>query len=789
MQAVKQFIENSYSLNPHDYITYYLKPDYSIDNKDNISIANSFSYLYKSMFKRINSINLKETKIELQKQIYYTIVLKRNDARFYISIPKSHSSMIKSKMATVWPKAELRVEDLPLILDVGGNIQAGELVQRDYNFKSLECSTNDLYPLTNMLGIVKSLGDDEEVRVNIVIEPYGKVNWIEKSKYQLEDFKQGKEKDVVRSNGEKAFNTAINVADKCVDIFLEIQNTFLEMTMGLLMMDSTEKKKKDEISININDKSKDSKLSELSTYTRYKLNSEVFKARILITSKGKDTAKNKLNIMHIANSYRDLQGDNELILMMMKEKEATKEVINLNSKLIRISKNNIFSDKEIAKFIQLPQKDLQREYGLDRIDTREVSIPVELQNGKVRIGIVEQQGISTTSTFNDNYNVVPRTTVVVGPQGSGKTTILARIGNDDYKARYSNFILDYVEDCQTAREVMARIPTKDTIIYDVGAKGNTLSFSFNEVSKLITEDMDIWTRVRYANLLSDQLELVLNTIKTEGITELTAPMLRYLHAASMVTFIKPGATINEVFKVVKNHKVRAEAVAYAKHTRIFRLDDEIFTDLKELDKVEKGKVVGTRTDLTVGIENRITMLLKNPDIKEMLSNEVNPQDDFTKYIEEGKTIIVMIPQNRFPNATIRDILAVYYFSRLWLTVQLRTDNKHARLCNVIVDEIGQIETLSKFVGDYCTEFRRHRLGLTIAAHHLEQLKGLLKQLTSSGASYMLLAGIEKKNIEALKEEIKPFTLDDVLGLKSHTSLNVVNYGNQYARFIAKQPIK
>ena len=788
MQVIKRFIDNSYSLDPHDYITYYLKPDYAIDNKDNISIANSLAYIYKPMFKRINSINFKETKIELPKQIYYTIILKKNAAKFYITMPKSHSSMIKSKMATVWPKAELRTEELPPILNVGGNIQVGELIQRDYSFKSLQCSTNDLYPLTNMLGIIRSLRDDEEVRVNIIIEPFGKMNWVEKSKYQLEDFKQGKEKDVVRSNGEKAFNTAIDILDKGVDIFLDIQNTFLEMTMGLLMMDSPKEKKKKEISININDCMKENRLAELSSYTHYKFNSEVFKARIIITAQGKDTSKNKLNIMHIANSYRDLQGDNELILMMKKDKEATKEVINLNSKLVRVSKNNIFSDKEIAKFIQLPQKDLQREYSLDRIDTREVSIPKELQDGKVRIGIVEQQGVSTVSTFNDNYNVVPRTTVVVGPQGSGKTTILKRIGSDNYKAGYSNFILDYVENCETAREVAAEIPDKDKVIYEVGARESNLSLAFNEVSKLIKEDMDVWTRIRYANLLAEQLELLLNAITTEGITELTAPMLRYLHAASMVTFIRPGAVINDVFKVVKNHKVRAEAVAYAKHTRVFRLDDEVFSDLAELDKIEKGKVVGTRTDLTVGIENRITMLLKNPDIKEMLCNEVNPDDDFTKYIEEGKTIVIIIPQNRFPNAVIRDVLAVYYFSRLWLTVQLRTNNKHARLCNVIIDEIGRIETLSKFVGAYCTEFRRHHLGLTIAAHHLEQLKGLLKQLTSSGASYMLLAGIEKKNIKALEEEIKPFTLEDVLNLKTHTSLNIINYGNQYARFIAKQPV-
>ena len=38
--------------------------------------------------------------------------------------------------------------------------------------------------------LVFILNNDEEVRVNIVIEPFGKLNWIEKSKYQLYQIKK-----------------------------------------------------------------------------------------------------------------------------------------------------------------------------------------------------------------------------------------------------------------------------------------------------------------------------------------------------------------------------------------------------------------------------------------------------------------------------------------------------------------------------------------------------------------------------------------------------------------------
>jgi len=45
-----------------------------------------------------------------------------------------------------------------------------------------------------------------------------------------------------------------------------------------------------------------------------------------------------------------------------------------------------------------------------------------------------------------------------------------------------------------------------------------------------------------------------------------------------------------------------------------------------------------------------------------------------------------------------------------------------------------------------------------------------------------------ENLIAITEEIRPFTIEEGLQLRPVHSLKVINYGNQYARFISKMPM-
>lgn len=766
------------------FTIYKIVPDYNLTNNNNIALVNVFSSIYKTPRQRFSF----QRGYELPNQVYFDIVFKKGQANFYLSVKEEFEDLLKNKMDTIWDKAEItKVNDIESMNFK--NTEVCELILKDYNFKSLSVGRGDLYPLTNMMGILKMLSDNETVRVNIAIEPTKRSNWVDIAKDEYKQYENGKIVNNDTDKREELIKLGFTGAEAIVNLYIEMRLLLLESILGIITTDE----KEDEFNINLKIDSleeikKANKYSGLTSETNYKMTSEVFKVRISILSSSLDSSRAKLNMLSVANSYKDLNSDNALVIKLLTRKQQESLFNDVMENYIKPSKHCILSDKEVSKLIQLPQKNLQNEYKIQSIDTREVEIPEQLQNGLVRIGIAEKQGKKITAYWSKDKNVMALSKVFIGPQNAGKTTAVKRTVKDCYKARYSNIVIDFIENCQTSKEIEEVILDKDKIILELGNKDYIPALAYNEVSNMISEDMDSWDRVNYSNLISEQVEYLINAVTDAGTGELTAPMIRYLHAASMVTFIRPGATINDVFLVLRRWDKRNEAIRYAKYSNCFEKDDDIFYDLEELHERDKeGKIIGTRESLIIGILNRIVILQKNPFIKAMLGADINKEDNITKWIEEGKSIFIHIPQTKFPNQNTRDILTTFFISRIWLAVQMRENNKDARLCNVIFDEVHQVPTTARFLSNHITEFRRHRLGLILSCHYLKQMRELLIALKSSGASYVLMAGTEKENLEALKEEILPFTVEEGMKLKPHTSINVVNYGNQYAKFITSLP--
>lgn len=766
------------------FTIYKIVPDYNLTNNNNITLVNVFSSIYKTPRQRFSF----QRGYELPNQVYFDIVFKKGQANFYLSVKEEFEDLLKNKMDTIWDKAEItKVNDIESMNFK--NTEVCELILKDYNFKSLSVGRGDLYPLTNMMGILKMLSDNETVRVNIAIEPTKRSNWVDIAQDEYKQYENGKIVNNDTDKRDELIKLGFTGAEAIVNLYIEMRLLLLESILGIITTDE----KEDKLNINLKIDSleeikKVNKYSGLTPETNYKMTSEVFKVRISILSSSLDNSRAKLNMLSIANSYKDLNNDNALVIKLLTRKQQENLFNDVMENYIKPSKHCILSDKEVSKLIQLPQKDLQNEYKIQSIDTREVDIPNQLQNGLVRIGIADKQGKKITTYWSKDKNVMALSKVFVGPQNAGKTTAVKRTVKDCYRAGYSNIVIDFIENCQTSKEIEEVISDKDKVILELGNKSYIPSLAYNEVSNMITEDMDSWDRINYANLIAEQVEYLINAVTDASTGELTAPMIRYLHAASMITFIRPGATINDMFLVLRRWDKRNEAIRYAKYSGCFEKDDDIFYDLEELhERNKEGKIIGTRESLIIGILNRIVILQKNPFIKAMLGTDINKEDNISKWIEEGKSIFIHIPQTKFPNQNTRDILTTFFISRIWLAVQLRENNKDARLCNLILDEVHQVPTTARFLSNHITEFRRHRLGLILSCHYLKQMRELLIALKSSGASYVLIAGTEKENLETLREEILPFTIEEGMKLKPHTSINVVNYGNQYAKFITSLP--
>ena len=795
--------------------SYSIKVEGGVNNRETLALVNSMASTYAPPKYRLSNINIKSNNLaQLRKpsKIYWDIIFTKREVKFYISMDECNEDTIINKAKTTWnrckiSKLDITDHDLKKI-DMKTDIDkcaACEMVLKTYNYKSLNTDLSNQYPLTNMLGIVRALKDDEFVRVNVAIEPTSRLNWISQAKDEIKSFNQGKIINNEIGLREQMIKLGLGAFETAADFYIEYKMLLLECIFGVFFPEglnlsedihtkdkgrsttiakSSSKAKRLEL-INEDDDIIERAYSRTSS-SNYKTTATTFKTKISIISQSNDADRSRINMLAIGSAYKDLTDDNELVMRMYSKNETAKCIHDIMINEVEIGKKCILSDKEICKMIQLPQKGLQEEYKMDVIDTREMDIPKELTGGNIRICEVDEpsKNRKIVATFPKDTNLLARKTVLLGGENSGKTTQLMRLSKDFYHAKISNFVIDHQENGKLTETISKPIPDKDKIIYDV--YNDMPALAFTEISKLITEDMNGMLRLDYANMIAQQVILFVNSITDEETGRLTGRMRRFLHSASMVTFIRPKATINDVFEVLRNYKKRNEALRYARYSKLFDEDDDIFTDLEELHKREdKGKIVGTREDLITGIINRINALKQNPKIKAMLKKEYDENDDIDKYIQTGKSIFVKIPQNKFPDDDTRDMLAVFYFSRLWLTVQIRDENKDSRLCHVVLDEIKALPTLATFMEKHITEFRRHRLALTISAHGLAQFGKLLKQLKDSGANFIILSPTEKNNIELLKEEISPFTIEEALNLKPHHGLCVINYGNRYAKFIGR----
>lgn len=766
----------------HDYVTYKLIPDVSIKNANNDMLAQIMATCYQTPLQRLNKKGMNEVT-----KFYFDIELSKDSASFYLTVPQNVEEMVINKAKTIWPKANIHEEALENEFN-DSTTDLAELVLKDYNFKSLSTDKGDLFPLTNIMAITKTLTEDEHVRISLCFEPLKRTNWIAKADSEHKAFKSGKRMDREISKSEQLMKLGVKGAEMLVNCYIGYKMLIFEAILGTIIPDSPEEQKQ---IINITLNNEDlmlNKLDGINHQSTYKRTAEAFKTRILILSDSKDKQRRKAGILMAYNAFKDLTGDNELVMRLLDHK-------HIKSALIRDfggSEDCILCDKEVAKLIQLPQITLQKLYGVENIETREVQLPTETLKGKIRVAEVRlsSQNKTVTTYFSDDVKKVSFTNVFMGPEGCGKTTQIKRLAKECSWQGYSNILIDFIEDNKLAKEVKAAIDPNKVITLKIGDKGFIPALAYNEVSKLITEDTDSWMKIHYASMIAEQVEYLINSITSSTTGELSDAMVRLLNAACRIVFVKPNTTIGDVLDVLLRHDKRVKAVEYAK--TVYKPDSNLFFELDSINEYEKGgkKVIGTKTAnrSLEGVLSRFTQLTKVPFLEAMLQADIDPSHDFDKWIQEGKSIFIMIPQNLFPNPKTRDIITTYFVTRIWLAAQIREDNSDSRLCNLIFDEVHQMPNTASFIAEHVNEFRRHRLGLTISCHYLGQFAALEEAMLSKRTNYIICQGTQKDNVKKLKEEIAPFTLDDLAKLKLHEAICSINYTSNRHNFIGKLPI-
>lgn len=769
MKSIK--LSKYFELVKPEYVYIQVIPHKSIRNYNSVNIAKAIAYTFKKANKLIK-IEQKKLFFKTNFKISYVIDIKKNNASFYFIVPKPFINVILEKMYEIWSKATIKVLDKALD-GFTANAEYYELSYKKEDALSLSTDFRSNEPLNSILNVMNVMKDDDRIAIiyNFIANP--QFNWIDRYNNTMTKIKENKsiDKNIFSFNA-ICRNTLIYLLDT-ISAVIEVINDF---TGG-----NTDNSKESMYNAILGILEKQ---EELSIATKKKKDSTVINTQIGVVSDSIDDTRKNNNVMAITQSFRAIDGDNELIADKVK-KHFEVEQYNFNTKI------STLSVEESANLIQIPARTLLEQHKIDHVKVEETTVPDKLKTGYISLGENKNKGNKIKTYLEDDYDIGSLPLMILGRQGGGKSTYLANYCKYAIERNESIFVLDYIKNCEMSRDIEKVVSKDKLVILDFSKHENLQSFAYNELK--FKEDT-FESRYEIANKKSQlTLELV-NSINLNG-DPFSPKMERFLMSACDIVFtIKENATFKDIIRCLTDFKYREHIIESIQDDYRKYFEEDIST-LEELDDWSKptkdnpSEKIGTRESKIEGILDRMTLLKRDFYLKMMFNKSPDNNVNFIDLMEQGKVVLIRLPQSKFKKY-VKNVICTFLITKIWTSVEARGEiYKKPTRSHIIIDELSQIHTAEMYLDSIITETRKYGFKPVLTGQRLFQLsKEFIEDLKSAGASFMLLKGSLKEDFNYFKEEIgEDFTYEDLDSMEQYSSLNLIQYSQGFSSFITKLP--
>lgn len=718
-------------------------------NYNSSDIAKTISTIYKTMNKRIQYDN-KHFIIEAHMKICYIIEISKDKIGFYFILPEQYVSILSEKILSVWAKSSIEIVDIP---DINvGNIYY-QLKYKNLDTFSLNIDRKTNQPIDSILHTKNMFTDTDNVFVIY--------NFINKSDY---GWAVTCDKNIQKLSNNESIKKEIGAGTILFKIIYNTLDFINKVIEGLI----DNNKINNEINV-FNDlvttlRNNNKKPSENTKRKKY---DSIIGVQILITGNNENVIKT------ICNTYNCLSDDNELI----GEKVFNK--INLLDYKYKNVNTNVCSISECQNFIQLPSKellDINKEV-IKSNNVQEFAISKVLTTGYIWCGKTKYNNDIVDCYLSNEKEINNLPLVLLGSMGAGKTHYLGNYANCVINNSNDGLIvIDFIKNCELSEYIESVCPKDRLINIDLSNPNKRQSFCFNEID--ITKCKTTNDILEASSLISQEMVRFIDCINTTS-DPLSSKMRRYLTSACNIVFTQPNACLKDVVSFLTNQEFR--------HETIDKLNPQLTTKLQEeIDNaytLDDGKT-GTKDNKIEGVLDRINLLKEDYKLKSMFNMPPENNYNFIDLMDNGCVTLIKMPQSHFKRSH-RNILSTFFISKIWLACEQRGARKEELLRNhLIIDEVFDCPTAFNVLNDMLVQVRKFRLKLCFTSHYLNQLNIIKEQLKASGASYMLMQGVDKKNFVELEDELYPFTVNDLLNLKQYHSLNLIKTRNGYEKFVS-----
>ena len=755
-------ISKYFELVKPEYVFFKLTPHTSCRNNSSDKLAQLVNKLYIDFTKRVYREE-KKLFFKTDAKISYYIYLEKHKAEFYFIVPAPYKRLFKEKISDTWRNIEIKeVKELPQFSE--NSTKYGlRYKKEDALSLSVDKRNNDL--LSSTLNIMEILESDTNDKIGIIY------NFIPSSPTILNSFREY-HKEVMEKHKK---HIPLDKDKKNIWYIVKVAFNFLINTVDNLL-EATQKDLKQPIQNNITIVQN----RELSKTTYKKENCTLCRSQIVVMSESDNINNQEINARAVAESFAIIDEDNSLTY------EEIKKDFNILDATIPVKVLDT-SIQECQNFLQLPGRELLKQFNdIEHLKVLENPVPSELQSGFFRLGNVKVKETNTEAYKSNDSQLSRLGMAYLGSMGAGKTTFMVNNAKDIINAGHGLVCIDIINNCELSESIKAITQKSKLVEIDCSNPNQLQSFAFNEIK--INDSMSDYEKISNATLHTQQIAVLLDAINDDT-SSLSPKMLKYLYAAGTVVFVsKYNASLKDVINCLTIPSKRKYFIDNLSDSLKELLEDEIYT-LMELDKVEKNGSISNNDSKVEGIIDRSIHLKTSSHTKLSFMKDSDNNYDFTELLAQNKIICLKIEESKFPSKMIRNIIATFYLSKIWLSKQLLATTKQPKTF-LLFDEFYKCHNCQLLYQDIFVEARKFDLVSIVALHYLNQLTQQCKEaLKASGTSYLLLQGADVKAYQDLKSNLIQFGYEeeDLLNLERYHALALIKTTKNYTAFITKLP--
>ena len=755
-------ISNYFELVKPQYVFFKLTPHSSCRNNSSDKLAQLVNKLYIDFTKRIYKEE-KKLFFRTDTKVSYYIYLEKHKAEFYFIVPVPYKRLFKEKISDTWRNIEIKeVKELP---QFSKDCTKYGLRYKKEDALSLAVDKRDNDLLSSTLNIMEILESDTNDKIGIIY------NFIPSSPTILNSFREY-HREIIEKYKK---HIPLDKDKKNIWYILKMALNFLVNTVDGLL-EATQKDLKQTIQNNITIVQN----RELSRATYKKENSTLCRSQIVVLSESNNRNNQEINARAIAESFAVIDEDNSLTYDEMK-KDFNILDTTFPTKILDTS------TQECQNFLQMPGRELLKQFNdIDHLKVLENPVPKELQEGFFRLGNVKVKETNTKAYKSNDSQLSRLGMAYLGSMGAGKTTFMTNNAKDIINAGYGLVNIDIVNNCELSEAIKAITPKDRLIEIDCSNPNQLQAFAFNEIE--INDSMSDYEKISNATLHTQQIAVLLDAINDDT-SSLSPKMLKYLYSAGTVVFTsKYNASLKDIINCLTIPSKRHQFIDNLSDSLKELLEDEIYT-LMELDKVEKNGSISNNDSKVEGIIDRSIHLKTSSSTKLSFMKDSTENYNFTELLAQNKVVLIKIPESKFPSKMIRNIISVFYLSKVWMSKQLLATTKQPKTF-LLFDEFYKCYNCQLLYQDIFVEARKFDLVSIVALHYLNQLTQQCKEaLKASGTSYLLLQGADVKAYQDLKSNLIQFGYEeeDLLNLERYHALALIKTSKNYSAFITKLP--